>query len=125
MRHIANNIRMLTLAFSLTSLAGLVGCDAGVDPGAPEQERTTAALNNGTVGGSAGFTCDDGANTCTCTGDDDCNDMFGSGLCGPNATCDTSNPSRPVCTCTQAARTVRGRLGAVKLGGVATVGLSR
>jgi hypothetical protein len=124
MRHIANNVRMLTLALSLTSLAGLVGCGADLDPGSPEVESTTAALNNGS-GAAAAFTCDDGANTCTCVGDDDCNDMFGSGLCGSTATCDTSNPSRPVCTCTQAARVVKGRIGAVKLTQAATLAVTR
>ena len=125
MRHIASNVRMFTLALSLTSLAGLVGCGADGDPSSPEVETTTAALNNGSGGAAAGFTCDDSANTCTCVGDDDCNDMFGSGLCGPQATCDTSNPSRPVCTCTQAARVVKGTIGAVRLGGATTLSLSR
>jgi len=125
MRHIANNVRMLTLALSLTSLTSLVGCGANLDPGSPEVESTPAALNNGGGSASAGFTCDDSANTCTCVGDDDCNDMFGSGLCGPQANCDTSNPSRPVCTCTQAARVVKGTIGAVRLGGTATLSLGR
>jgi len=124
MRPIASTVRMLMLTLSLTSLAGLVGC-ADLEPGAPGTESATAALDNGTGGAAAGFTCDDGANTCTCVGDDDCNDMFGSGLCGSPATCDTSNPSRPVCTCTQAARVVRGRLGAVRLAGAATLTLAR
>ena len=32
-----------------------------------------------------GFTCD--GNQCDCRGDDDCNDMFGSGACGQIAVC--------------------------------------
>jgi len=66
------------------------------------------------------FTCDDAARTCTCVGDDACGDMFGSGLCGGKASCDTSNPSRPVCTCTQALRVRPGKFGSVTVGQATT-----
>jgi hypothetical protein len=36
-------------------------------------------------GPGTGYTCD-GA-ICTCTGDEDCNDMFSSGVCGDIAQC--------------------------------------
>jgi len=119
-----NNIRNLVVALSFTSVVGLIGCGAAPDEGAPPEEITTALVKGG--GGTvASFTCDDTANTCTCVGDDDCNDMFGSGLCGPNAICDNSNPTRPVCTCTQAAKTgVKGRL-PVGIGKTATSSLAR
>jgi hypothetical protein len=118
-----NTIRNFALALSFTSVVGLIGCGAVPDGGAPQEEITTALIKGG-GGAAAGFTCDDTANTCTCVGDDDCNDMFGSGLCGPNASCDTSNPSRPVCTCTQAMTVVKGRV-PVGIGKTATLGLAR
>jgi hypothetical protein len=34
------------------------------------------------------YNCDDPA-VCTCSGDDDCNDLFSSGKCGDIASCDT------------------------------------
>ena len=37
-------------------------------------------------GGRLGFSC--GRLTCDCSGDDDCNDMFSSGVCGDIALCD-------------------------------------
>lgn len=36
-------------------------------------------------GGRLGFSCD--RLTCDCSGDDDCNDMFSSGVCGDIAFC--------------------------------------
>ena len=110
----ATSIRNAIVALSFTTAVGLIGCGTAPDPGQADEESRTGALNNGN-GAAAGFTCDDGANTCTCVGDDDCNDMFGSGLCGGQASCDTSNPSRPVCTCTQALHTTKGKLGVTKI----------
>jgi hypothetical protein len=43
-----------------------------------------AALGIG--GGSSSFECN--STFCTCSGDRDCNDMFGSGVCGDDAICD-------------------------------------
>jgi|KBSMisStaDraftv2_1062788.scaffolds.fasta_scaffold799937_1 hypothetical protein len=54
--------------------------------------------------GSAPYTCN--AKECTCTGDDNCNKMFGSGACTGgmlSTNCDTSGKN-PVCTCVNAAR---------------------
>jgi hypothetical protein len=130
MSHIASKIRMLTVALSLGSLVGLIGCEGAPDPGAPDagapgEETTTAALARGGGGAVGSFTCDDSAGTCTCVGDDECNEMFGSGLCGPVASCDTSNPLQPVCTCRQALRVVTGKAGAVNIGGATTLSLAR
>lgn len=47
-----------------------------------------------TLGGSLGFRC--GSLECTCSGDADCNDMFGSGVCGDIAACDEDTG---VCRC--------------------------
>jgi hypothetical protein len=124
MSHIANTIKMLTVALSLSSLVGLVGCEGAPDGGVPQEETTTAALSRGS-GAAGSFTCDDGAGTCTCVGDDECNEMFGSGLCGPVASCDTSNPLRPVCTCKQAMRVVPPKVGSTIIGKAATVSLAR
>jgi hypothetical protein len=118
MNRIETTLKALIFALSLTALGGLIGCEGAPEAGGQE-EATAGALLKGGGGASAGFTCDDGANTCTCTGDEDCNDMFGSGLCGGQASCDTSNPLRPICTCTQA-RTVTPtvKVGTVKVGQV-------
>jgi hypothetical protein len=43
--------------------------------------------------GRNNFTCAAGE-PCTCTGDDDCNDMFGAGVCGDIAVC---NPNGCAC----------------------------
>jgi hypothetical protein len=125
MSRIANRLETLALALSITALIGLMGCDAAPDGGAPDEQTTTSAVMKGGLGEAGTFTCDDGLGTCTCVGDDQCNDMFGSGLCGSDATCDTSNPSRPVCTCKQAMRVVRPKLGAVTIGKTATLTLAR
>jgi hypothetical protein len=126
MIQLAKNLKTVTLALFVTSMVGLMGCEGAPDAGSPEEPTATAsaALINTGGGAGAGFTCDDGANTCTCTGDDDCNDMFGSGLCGGQATCDTSNPLRPICTCTQAIHAQKPKLGATKLSGTTTRALA-
>jgi hypothetical protein len=124
MNRIETTLKALIFALSLTALGGLIGCDAAPEAGAQEEE-TSGALIKGGAGASSSFTCDDGANTCTCTGDEDCNDMFGSGLCGGQATCDTSNPLRPVCTCTQARIVTTVKFGAVKLGQTTKFSLAR
>jgi hypothetical protein len=125
MSRIVNTMKTLPLALALASLVGLIGCGAGPDAGAPDEATTTAALARGGAGAAGSFTCDDGAGTCTCVGDEECNEMFGSGLCGGQASCDTSDPLRPVCTCKQAARVVKPKLGSVTIGKAATVGLAR
>jgi hypothetical protein len=123
MSHFASKIKMLTLALSLGSLVGLMGCEGAPDGGTPQEETTTAALSRGS-GAASTFTCDDTAHTCTCVGDDECNEMFGSGLCGPDASCDTSNPTQPVCTCKQA-MLVKPKVPPVVIGKATTVSLAR
>ena len=125
MSRIANSIKALTFALSLTSLVGLVGCEGAPDTSAPAEETATSAVTKGGGIVVGPFTCDDIARTCTCVGDDECNEMFGSGLCGGEATCDTSNPLRPVCTCTQALRRPPRKFGTVQLGQATTFSLAR
>jgi len=69
--------------------------DTGAD--APELGSLAQPLVRGGSGGGAGYTCS--GLKCTCTGDDDCNDMFGSGKCGDISSCDTTDPLNPVCEC--------------------------
>ena len=64
MNRIDTTLKALIFALSLTALGGLIGCDAVPEAGASEEETTSAALIKG-GSASAGFTCDDGANTCT------------------------------------------------------------
>ena len=61
-------------------------------------ERIHKAMRNRLSGASrgAGFVCD--GNLCLCTGDDDCNDMFGSGFCGDGICFETGDGS-VVCLC--------------------------
>jgi hypothetical protein len=125
MSRIANSLKSLTVALSLTALVGLVGCDAAPDAGAPAEQTDTAALNNGGLGTTGSGFCDPETHICTCVGDDECNDMFGSGVCKDQGSCDTSNPLQPVCTCTQALRVVKPKLGAVVIGKATTLSLAR
>jgi hypothetical protein len=43
------------------------------------------------------YNCD--SSYCTCTGDDDCNDMFSSDVCGPTAICQINSANIPKCRC--------------------------
>ncbi len=53
-----------------------------------------AATKGRTGGGSLGYSCE--GLQCTCQGDVDCNDMFGSGKCGDIASCDSDTG---ICKC--------------------------
>lgn len=81
----------LTLALALT------GCtaDAGEEPTATSAE----ALTKGGAGVSS-YSCD--GTFCTCTGDEDCNDMFSDGVCGAKAICQISPTDVPRCRCSVA-----------------------
>ncbi len=52
------------------------------------------AATKGSAGNSAGYSCD--GLQCTCQGDVDCNDLFGSGKCGDIASCDNDTG---ICKC--------------------------
>jgi hypothetical protein len=105
----AKTIWFTTLAACTVLLIGCAGADGTGDGelGAidPEGETSEAAELGGlqqplrTIGGGtrAGYTCS--GLKCTCTGDDDCNDMFSDGVCGDVSSCDTTNPLNPTCEC--------------------------
>jgi hypothetical protein len=66
------------------------GSKAGVSTVLPQQLilRRMGPITGGQFFGGrmlVAFQCD--RLTCTCQGDDDCNDMFSSGVCGDIATC--------------------------------------
>lgn len=79
---------------SESDLGSDVGDPAGVE--APDLGSLEQPLTHGTVG-RAGYTC--AGLKCTCTGDIDCGDMFGDGVCGDVSSCDTSDPLNPKCEC--------------------------
>jgi hypothetical protein len=96
--------------FALASLVlsfHVVGCAAqsASEEGAAGEATATeqSALNNapGGGGGAHGYSC--AGLVCNCTGDVDCNDMFGSGVCGDVAQCDNSTDP-PTCWCFKALR---------------------
>lgn len=57
------------------------------------------ALNNSSTPIKSSFTCN--PTFCQCKGDDDCNNMFGSNVCGTVAEC---NVKTDTCTCFRFAR---------------------
>jgi len=92
--------------------AALIGCagsdgneDGELGPLDTEAETSEAAELGGlqqplrtAVGPTrTGYTC--AGLRCTCSGDDDCNDMFGDGVCGDISSCDASDPLHPTCEC--------------------------
>jgi hypothetical protein len=53
--------------------------------GGQQRVVSQARVGGGVGAGRAGFHCDGGS--CRCDGDADCNDMFSTNVCGPNAYC--------------------------------------
>lgn len=82
--------------------------DTGLAPAA-EDELNLRAVGGGT-GGSSGWSRERNCSgfRCTCEGDDACNDMFLSGVCGDVAVC---HGDLPVCECLTFARPTTGRTG--------------
>jgi hypothetical protein len=64
------------------------------------QAAEAQAIGGGGVG--SGAWCD-GSGLCTCTGDEDCNNMFSSGVCGEKAICQIDSADVPRCRCVVAA----------------------
>jgi hypothetical protein len=87
-------VRSFVLASAIVVSA--VGCAAPQAEESLEVSEASALKVGGGGGGTLGYTCS--GLLCTCTGDDDCNDMFSDGLCGPISSCDESGPE-PVCRC--------------------------
>jgi hypothetical protein len=78
---------------------GTAACAANTSP--EGAERSDQALAPG--GGSLGYSCD--GIYCTCTGDDDCNNMFSDGVCGEgpkSAICQINSADVPRCRCSVA-----------------------
>jgi hypothetical protein len=75
----------------------LAGAGEASNAVAPDIGMLAQPLRGGSGGGGLGYTCS--GLECSCTGDIDCNDMFGSGVCGDIASCDTSDPLNPTCKC--------------------------
>ncbi len=67
---------------------------AGAMPAFQSSPHLILAAQKGSGGTSAGYTCD--GLQCTCQGDVDCNDLFGSGKCGDIASCDSDTG---ICKC--------------------------
>lgn len=72
------------------------GLDGRVRPAQALSYRTASGFHFGASRQGLGFSC--GALGCVCTGDADCNDMFSTNVCGPNAVCFESG-SGVVCVC--------------------------
>ena len=80
-----------------------------------------AAQRGGSGAGGAGFAC--GGGVCTCTGDVDCNDMFGGGTCPGDSRdkCEIGADGVAHCTCYTAhavkpgVKVLRPKLGTTKL----------
>ncbi len=52
--------------------------------------------------------CPPDSKYCKCTGDDDCNGMFSSGVCGPEAVCQINSANIPKCVCKTARSALHG-----------------
>ena len=66
---------------------------------APRLHALSQVRQVGSVGGLE-FVCAGGY--CACTGDVDCNDLFSTGLCGPDAVCITWGSGPATCFCKRA-----------------------
>lgn len=85
---------VLAVPLSLTSLA----CSGAPDsPSSVEITLDTKSKAQAVRTTRFAYNCDD--RYCTCTGDDDCNDMFEDGVCGPKAICQISPTDIPRCRC--------------------------
>jgi hypothetical protein len=94
--------RKLAFFLALTVAAAMPAMGNSAIAGGPAAKATAvqsnphliAAAMKGSPGGGAGFTCE--GLQCTCQGDVDCNDMFGSGKCGDITSCDNDTG---ICRC--------------------------
>lgn len=88
------------MAPSLVALHALSGCAAPSDLEEPTGTTESALIDNGSASRRTAYSCEGGY--CTCTGDDDCNDMFSGDDCGPKAICQISPTGIPRCRCSVA-----------------------
>ena len=107
--------RLALVAGAIVLSAASAACAAGGSPPSAESTgNTSEALPVGGGGGGVGYTCapdDLGTVLCTCTGDDDCNAMYSSGVCGDNGICQINSSDIPRCRCTAAAASGGGSTG--------------
>ena len=105
---LASFFRVATLLaeIALPSAASLGACAAstGDERDAQSSERLAPGGGGGGGGGGAGYTC--GGGFCTCTGDDDCNDMYSGTACKNDGICQINSDGVPKCRCTAAAASV-------------------
>lgn len=83
----------------------LGGCAVSAQSEEEPIASSEASLKSTGGGGRAAYTCS--GRYCTCTGDEDCNDMFSDGVCaeGPkSAICQINQADVPRCRCSIAAR---------------------
>ena len=92
------NLRSMLVPFALSlfALTSLFGCQAPNDPtdedaaedvAAGDEPESEANLYRVNIKGGSGSSYSCGGGVCTCYGDDDCNDMFSSGVCGGAGLC--------------------------------------
>ena len=83
----------LFAAIAMPAMAFAAGAMAA-KPAFPSNSVIVLAAQKGNGGTRLGYTCE--GLQCTCQGDVDCNDMFGSGKCGDIASCDNDTG---ICKC--------------------------
>lgn len=94
-KHIYLITIVMSLAFGLARAPAYSAGWAGfVESPQTSANLSFAAMKGSSGGNGAGYSCE--GLVCTCQGDDDCNDMFGSGKCGDPATCDKTTG---ICKC--------------------------
>lgn len=104
-RHIYLIAIVMSFVFGLANGPAYSAGRAGfVDAQQTRTNLTFAAMKGSSGGTSAGYTCD--GLQCTCQGDDDCNDLFGSGKCGDVASCDNNTG---ICKCLILKKTPKGK----------------
>jgi hypothetical protein len=72
------------------------GLDGYVPAAQIVSNRTASGVRARLARQGLGFSC--GGLGCVCSGDVDCNDMFSTNVCGPNATCFESG-GQVICVC--------------------------
>lgn len=85
---------------SILALHALSGCAAPSDLEEPTGTTESALIDDGSTARRTAYSCEGGY--CTCTGDDDCNDMFSGDDCGPKAICQINPAGIPRCRCSVA-----------------------
>jgi len=92
-------MRLPRLSESVMSNTYSAQSPAGIAPAQATRSmvpRLGTFSSPGLIGGVLGFSC--GSLACTCSGDNDCNDMFSTNACGPYAVCDETG-GRVKCVC--------------------------